>query len=762
MGRLDRASVQALEQKAPGACQKEAQRLYGRIRSGDIIGAFGDLEKEQIWSRLCSTTTDCMVPSLRGFFNDLNYIKLAADCMKRLVTLRRDDTIRRALGEAYKKKDHSNDECLVEVSGSAMKAVQASGRHNFDLRYRQLWLYALREHADMPAEVKRKTTGAKTAHANETVLFQFASLAHKFGFESDEITDMLRRSPDREIARRLLRTARNPTMFQYEDIESCIAIVEEVIAKARPLPKDDAELEYVIEDSGKTPKRSGPPAIADMARDKSLMYLDVLHGSLPRQEPKLTSLFIQRSTYFAFFGRDTGVSIENINAAQSVPRGVDGNVALGTNSSRHAIYRGAMQAEPELRVGEDVLPRRLAYLRGKVADAESQLEQLQDSIASKQREEDELQDRVQGSRETEAELTIRLESLQNKVQDSSELGRGRTDLGEEIRLDLLSADRQDQSAQEEAQRDQILQLSEQASEKQNSFNELADLHRQKQQEARGVEEERLRLQAEVDELLAQKRVLSEEVQAKMDTLASLAETEKERRSVVSKLGATELEMRRKIDHLETCLQNLQRKINDAKEDEKESQLRLVQIRATENSVADGEGERDLPREPLGAMVRRELDRDDVSESSTSPAPSPVAATPPPAGGSMARPVSQNGAVQCNVLCSCCCTSTLTCEQALLDAPTEEVVIQFKVFEGGDWRVKNEVTVDTREPSEVRRVAAKYMRKNLGLFTSNCKALTAENCFERVTSNGTNTIHVIPAWQVDREGPGEESRKRRRQ
>lgn len=54
-------------------------------------------------------------------------------------------------------------------------------------------------------------------------------------------------------------------------------------------------------------------------------------------------------------------------------------------------------------------------------------------------------------------------------------------------------------------------------------------------------------------------------------------------------------------------------------------------------------------------------------------------------------------------------------------------------------------MDPTEPSAVMRLAKKYMRKDFGLFDSNSKALVPETCFQRVTSDSTNTIRLIPKW-----------------
>ncbi|KAK8920151.1 hypothetical protein VCV18_008986 [Metarhizium anisopliae] len=187
MKRLDKESVLALELKAPGACQKDARDLYGRVHGGEVLSTFSQAERERIWSKICSATAECLIPSLRGFFNDLNYIKLAADCMKRLVGLDSKETIRRVLESAYSDADQSGGECLVQVSGHSTKLVQASGTEHFDVLYRQLWLYALREHPAMPAEVKAKKSGGRATQVDENMLSRFAHFAHKLGFKTDEI-----------------------------------------------------------------------------------------------------------------------------------------------------------------------------------------------------------------------------------------------------------------------------------------------------------------------------------------------------------------------------------------------------------------------------------------------------------------------------------------------------------------------------------------------------------------------------------------------
>jgi hypothetical protein len=500
-----------------------------------------------------------------------------------------------------------------------------------------LWLYALREHPAMPAEVNAKKSGGKTTQVDEDVLFRFAHFARKLGFKTDEIEALLQSNPDRAIARRLLTTARKPEEFDYEDMESCITAVAEVIAKARPIANDKSEEYYIIEDHGKPPERSGQPAKTDLARDKRSMYLDVFHGAFPRQNQNLSSLFIQRSMYFALFGKDISLSVDDINAAPEIAESAYGGTAFQQHTNPRLI-----QLSAEQRAVEERYQNQLEDLRGKVAETESRLsllaqkeyerlkdfERLQSTLATQEStldaargEERELRERLEGIRQAEAERVIRLETLQNDVQERQsqigELEKRRTNLSGEIRLALVATNRHNQSGQEGYHEARLLELSEQAIEKQNNVNQLAALNREIKQETQHLEEERDRLQLLVDALTAKHK--EEEARA-----ATMAAEEAERSSVVDKLKENELKLRQTIDYLDTCLQRLRTKINDATEDEEKLRSRIERLTDIERTkMAANEREHNRAEETpaewpqsendtLGAVVRRALNTNEES------------------------------------------------------------------------------------------------------------------------------------------------------
>lgn len=100
----------------------------------------------------------------------------------------------------------------------------------------------MRDYPDLPAprEVKTKKkrllAKARTPNANEGKLSDFAVLANRLRFISDEITALMLRSSDREITRDALLRARNQDHYDYDDgdIESHIEKILGLFATAKP------------------------------------------------------------------------------------------------------------------------------------------------------------------------------------------------------------------------------------------------------------------------------------------------------------------------------------------------------------------------------------------------------------------------------------------------------------------------------------------------------------------------------------------------
>ena len=311
MQKLDEATVQAVQLTAPGAFPSEAQSLIGHINSGQIFGAFTQLEREVIWTRLCSASTNFLIPSLYSFFENLKYLKGPADCMRRLIHLENKETIHSALESAHSEMEMLTDGCLIQVSETTFKRAP-NVADQFDIAYRQQWLYAFREYQDMPAETKKKLARPTERQANEAVLFEFASLAHRQGYRSKEIQSILQQDPDREIARRLLLEARNKSRYIYKDLEISITQVVDAMDTAELIEEGESVEDPELDEHPRPPNRCGVVNDVDQPRDKSSMFLPNLHSPYERRGRDLTSFFVQRSIYFAFFGNQICIDVASL------------------------------------------------------------------------------------------------------------------------------------------------------------------------------------------------------------------------------------------------------------------------------------------------------------------------------------------------------------------------------------------------------------------------------------------------------------------
>ncbi|KAF1739603.1 hypothetical protein CRV24_001539 [Beauveria bassiana] len=742
MEKLDEDTVREIQFTAPGACERQARHLYAKVNSGQIFSAFSDTERNRIWLRLCSATEVCLVPSLLAFFENLKYLQPAAVCMRRLVHLEKGESIRCALEKAFSPGD--GNECVMQTSSTSFTTIPISAADSFDIAYRQLWLYALREQRDMPIKSKEKLATAKIRQADEVVVSRFARLAQKLGFKSDEIKALVQMNPDQEIARRLLTTARKPEEFEFDDINASIDTVADVLATARPISAQLLTEDDEIDSVEKPPALCGQPHAADHARDKRDMFLDKLHGPMPRPRLRLTSIFIQRSAYFALFGQDLGISVAGLESTEDThmldhSSSHEQRLPLHVAERRTSAHRSTEEQEArlaQLAATERQLSRHVAQLRNDMALQETRLLTLRG-------EEQEALQRLNRLQQTEAEHTLRVESLQadeqNRQNEIVAQEQRRANLGDQIRLDLLGPGEKEHLATVE--RD----------------GEFPDHHTSSRPEQVSLVEdltaEEKRLQAVVEHLTVQIARLDEEKASKE---GSIAEVEGQHKLTVNQLVAEEAELRHQIDQLKRDLARLQARLDAGagrptelqQEQALEEGLSSPPIASSNDLPGTATNEHFAATEAPGGLDGQEIQGVGLEQAVREVLGSRYEASDTASRGqgqSASSPlVSQDEIPAHEEVAEAEFTSQVSSPGA------EMVRIEFKLLVDGKWRTQQSVVVDPAEPSAVQRLAGKYMRNGMGLFDSENQMLRPQNCFGRVTSDGTRTIHLIPEWNAIKE------------
>ncbi|KAI1370154.1 hypothetical protein F4677DRAFT_383992 [Hypoxylon crocopeplum] len=317
---FDISTLEAIQFKAPGACQTDADEMRLDVQSGRLFGAFTEQERDTIWTKLCAATTACVIPSLFGFFEDRKYLEGPAYCLKQLMNVKKGETIHSTLVKAFSYSKKPARYALTDVQW-------------FDFAYRTLWLYAIREYQDMLPEKRRKLAKPKSGQANEKVLFEFASLAYELGVETREIYNIRNQDPDRAMAGRFLKTARKTGEYRFQNFDARVGEMVNIFRAATPLSGRETAVDRTVDseeaihagsgeegnrkrnkikDDSRQPNRCGLPKDADQFRDKPSMYLAKLHTPDEEHGPSLSSFFIQRATYFAYFGKEIDIPLKDL------------------------------------------------------------------------------------------------------------------------------------------------------------------------------------------------------------------------------------------------------------------------------------------------------------------------------------------------------------------------------------------------------------------------------------------------------------------
>ncbi|KAH2485028.1 hypothetical protein KXW70_006920, partial [Aspergillus fumigatus] len=315
MARIDTHTVDELQLYAPRASKVDWTTVKGKILSGEVFSNFSRSERASIWENLRSKEAcDGIIPSLHTFFRDISYLELCANAVKRLVVLNKQrPTVRGALVHSFRPR-HGDGDYLVQTSETTFRRQRGSTTECITSGYRQIWMYAMRHYPDMAKDVqcghpKANPARAKArAKADESVIHDMAALAQKLGFRTPQIKEILKQSPDRQIARATLLKARKPDRYHYdsETFESLVDRIVECFVLA--IPNESQPTMALV--TGQAPKlhdRCGTPQEQAQKLDRPHLFMDRLHAETVRQK-NLSSLEVRRCVYYAFFGKPTSAT----------------------------------------------------------------------------------------------------------------------------------------------------------------------------------------------------------------------------------------------------------------------------------------------------------------------------------------------------------------------------------------------------------------------------------------------------------------------
>ncbi|KAF4445477.1 hypothetical protein FALBO_17180 [Fusarium albosuccineum] len=376
--RLDVVTIKTLSGRAPGVDHQGESNLIELEKKGKILKNFNENERKEIRDRLVEATRDRLVPTLDIFFGNLLYLREVTGCLMNLVdTPAAPRHLREKLSEKFVEE---GDCCLLQVSDTGCKSLLAVNVDRFELAYRQLWLFALREYPSIPAERKKKRAGAES-HTNKAVLYKFAVLAYRLGFRSGKIMTILR--------------------------------------EQRPgyIPATLSALDVKGPDTVEGPNTCGKPNPRDLAEYKGMIFLANFHRPCVEATKDFSFFLVQRSLYFDMFP-DNLVGIDALldEAAEAEEHElIDGDFRNGISDMPIHDHPGCIGKQNELLSNIARLEERIIMAEEQVNQLEEENAQLRQSL-NKERRNDILDADIAAKDSTAKMLGAQLAAARSQIQ----------------------------------------------------------------------------------------------------------------------------------------------------------------------------------------------------------------------------------------------------------------------------------------------------------------------------------------------------------
>jgi hypothetical protein len=146
MMKIDTHTVEKLELMAPKASYRDARKVQRLLCSGEVLSKFSLSERLRMWKWL--RDYDGIIPSLRTFFRDIEYLKECGNTVKSLVSLSKNGSTARRY--CYNSRNPMDEGRLIPTSGDTFERQFGSREVQQELSYRQIWLYVLRYYPRIP------------------------------------------------------------------------------------------------------------------------------------------------------------------------------------------------------------------------------------------------------------------------------------------------------------------------------------------------------------------------------------------------------------------------------------------------------------------------------------------------------------------------------------------------------------------------------------------------------------------------------------
>lgn len=306
---INYTTVKGLELLAPRTASEDAATIKDGIRSGKFFPLVRDTSRQtRIMRQIISVPH--LIPTLWTFCEDTKYLEPIARCMGILVDVQKKETVQQALQRIYHRPNCEEGRLIQQDGENTIVEVEGNEQERFKLSFIQLVLKEMRSFPDMVNISCRKDDNrSKPAivEPNAIAIHQLASLAHRLGFRSAQIDNIISRDPelyemrtclarmepDEQLDKARLRREATELLGLWKNQQGRRTHTASTPTISPALVTEKADLEVS--------QRCGRPYDKAHRHDKKFLFLRwMVDGRHPRGR-YITSFFVKRWIFIAFF-----------------------------------------------------------------------------------------------------------------------------------------------------------------------------------------------------------------------------------------------------------------------------------------------------------------------------------------------------------------------------------------------------------------------------------------------------------------------------
>ena len=221
---VDIQTVEALQLRAPGLITTDKNSMLNETQTGYLYPKVLNTRTRKL---LTDALLDakCIIPSIKTLHENLKHLEIGSKILKDVIVNR---TIRNTLRNTLKVCWSERKRTFIQTAPDKVAYIRTSSYQAcWDIVYRQIWVFVLRNFADLGGRAPRKERGEAlySAEVNNIIQFLFAKLAKDLGFETDALQDCIVHDPRRQSMRISIE---NSFQLYPEDVER---LLEDLITK---------------------------------------------------------------------------------------------------------------------------------------------------------------------------------------------------------------------------------------------------------------------------------------------------------------------------------------------------------------------------------------------------------------------------------------------------------------------------------------------------------------------------------------------------